>query len=157
MTFAVFQAGEPIAAGDAVYISAGSFLFKGEGATLTEASIVGVAFEGGPTGQLIRVNLDSIYDGFSGLTPGEYQYLSVTTPGALLDFNTWLSDVSTVSINPFLTRVGRAITTDAIEVEIARPIAFNNPTQILLLESSAGIALDAVLQEDGSVIDLEVA
>jgi hypothetical protein len=86
MTFAAFQAGEPIAAGDAVYISAGSFLFKGDGSTLTEASIVGVAFEGGPTGQLIRVNLDSIYDGFSGLIPGEYQYLSVTTPGAVVDY-----------------------------------------------------------------------
>ena len=157
MTFAAFQAGEAISAGDAVYVSAGSFLFKGDGVTLTKAAIVGVAFEGGATGQLIRVNLDSVYNGFSGLTPGEYQYLSVTTPGALVDFDTWLSGVNTVNVNPFLTRVGRAITTDAIEVEIARPIAFINPTQILLLESSAGIALDAILQEDGSFIDLEVA
>ena len=157
MSIAAFQAGETISTGDAVYVSSDSLVFKGDGATLTEASIVGVAIDPGVVGQLIRVNLDSIYDGFSGLIPGEYQYLSVTTPGALVDFNTWLSDISTVSINPFLTRVGRAITTDAIEVEIARPIAFINPTQILLLESSAGIALDAILQEDGSFIDLEVS
>jgi hypothetical protein len=157
MAFAAFRAGEAISAGDAVYVNSSSLLFKGSGATLTEASIVGVAVDGGVTGQLIRVNLDSVYDGFSGLTPGEYQYLSFTTPGAIVDYDTWVSGVTTVSINPFLTRVGRAITTDAIEVEISRPVTFVNPTQILLLESSAGIALDAILQEDGSFIDLEVA
>jgi hypothetical protein len=157
MAFAAFRAGEAISAGDAVYVSSGSLLFKGDGATLTEASVVGVAVDGGVTGQLIRVNLDSVYDGFSGLTPGEYQYLSFTTPGAIVDYDTWVSGVTTVSINPFLTRVGRAITTGAIEVEVARPVTFVNPIQILLLESSAGIALDAILQEDGSVIDLEVA
>jgi len=157
MAFAAFRAGEAISAGDAVYVSSGSLLFKGDGATLTEASIVGVAVDGGVTGQLIRVNLDSVYDGFSGLTPGEYQYLSFTTPGAIVDYDTWVSDVTTVGIDPFLTRVGRALTSDALEVEVARPVTFTNPTRILLLESSTGIALDAILQEDGSFIDLEVA
>lgn len=132
MTFAAFQAGETISAGDAVYVSSGSLLFKGDGATLTEASIVGVAVDSGTTGQLIRVNLDSVYEGFSGLTPGEYQYLSFTTPGAVVDYTTWANDLTTVNLNPFLTRVGRAITTDSIEVEISRPVTFVNPTQVLL-------------------------
>ena len=156
MAFAAFQAGEAISAGNAVYVSSSSFIFKGEGTTLTKASIVGIAVDGGAAGQLIRVNLDSIQESLSGLTPGEYQYLSVTTPGALVDYATWLSEVATTSINPFLTRVGRALTTSAIEIEITKSIGFNNPTQILLLESSTGIALDAILQEDGSSIDLEV-
>jgi hypothetical protein len=157
MSIAAFQAGETISTGDAVYVSSDSLIFKGDGATLTEASIVGVAIDPGVVGQLIRVNLDSIYDGFSGLTPGEYQYLSFTTPGAVVDYDTWANDLTTVNLNPFLTRVGRAITTDALEVEIARPVTFTNPTQVLLLESSTGIALDAILQEDGSFIDLEVS
>jgi hypothetical protein len=157
MAFAAFRAGEAISAGDAVYVNSSSLLFKGSGATLTEASIVGVAIDGGAVGQLLRVNLDGVYDGLSGLTPGEYQYLSVTVPGAIVNYDTWVNTVPLLNLDPFLTRVGRALKTDAIEVEIAKPVTFVNSTQILLLESSGGIALDALLQEDGSLIDLEVA
>jgi hypothetical protein len=157
MAIAAFRAGEAISPGDAVYVSAGSLLFKGAGFTEAEASVVGIAIDGGAVGQLIRVNTDSIYPGLSGLTPGESLYLSFTTPGAVVDYATWAADLTTVSLNPYLTRVGRAIASSAVEVEISRPIGFVNPTQVLLLESSTGIALDAVLQEDGSFIDLEAA
>jgi hypothetical protein len=157
MAVAVFRTGEPLSAGDAVYVSPSSFIFKGTGVTESEASVVGVAIDDGTAGQLVRVDLDSVYSGFTGLTPGESLYLSFTTPGAIVDYATWAADLPTVALNPFLTRVGRAITPSSLEVEISKPVSFLNPTQILLLESSTGTFLDAILQEDGSPIDLEVA
>lgn len=123
MAITAFQAGEPVSARDAVYVSSGGFLFKASGATQAESVAVGVALDAGGTGALLRVNADSIVNGFSGLTPGETLYLSIDTPGSVVDYSTWETELAgSAGPGAFLTSVGRCLSTTALEVEIERPV-----------------------------------
>ena len=156
MSISSFLAGETIAAGDVVYVSSAGLLYKASALTLSQAAAVGISIDSGTAGSLLRVNEDSTYSGLSGLVPGEYQYVSALASGQVQNYTAFINDVSLTSLSTvFLSIVGRAISTTSVEVERAKPIAFYNPTEVLLLETSAGLTLDAILQEDGSTIDLE--
>jgi hypothetical protein len=157
MAIASFRAGETIAAGSAVYVGANGLIYKASAQNVTQASVGGVAIDGGSAGDLIRVNADGIYTGFSGLTPGQYQYLSITTSGSLVDYAAWSAELNTVSIDAYLTTIGRVTSTTQFAVEVEPPQFVVNPTSVLMLEASPAISIDAILLEDGSTIDLETA
>lgn len=157
MAIASFRAGETIAASDAVYVGSNSLIYKASALNTTQASVGGIAIDGGSVGALIRVNTDSIYEGLSGLTPGEHQYLSITTSGALVNYAAWAAEFETVSVDAYVTNVGRAASTTQLEVEVTPPSLVINPKSVLMLETSTGIFIDAILLEDGSEIDLETA
>jgi len=157
MAIASFRAGETIAAGDAVYVGSNGLIYKASALNTTQASVGGIAIDGGATGTLIRVNADSLYEDLSGLTPGEYQYLSITTSGALVDYAAWSAELASVSVDAYITNVGRATSSTQLAVEINPPTLVVNPTSVLLLETSSGLTIDAILLEDGSNIDLETA
>lgn len=157
MAIASFRAGETISAGDAIYVGSNGLVYKASGLNVTQASVGGLAIDSGSSGALIRVNVDSLYESLSGLTPGEYQYLSITTSGALVDYATWNTQLAAISADGYLTNVGRATNTTSVAVEIQPPVLVVNPTSVLLLEASSGLTIDAILLEDGSYIDLETA
>lgn len=157
MAITSFRAGEAISAGQAVYVSSAGLIFKASSFTQDQASVVGIAIDSGVSGELIRVNSDAIYNEYSGLTPGDLQYLSITTSGQVVDYATWEAQLATVSINPYQELIGRAITSSGVAVETGKPKYVVNPTSVLLLESAAGLGLDAILLEDGSTINLESA
>ena len=157
MAIASFQAGESLSAGDAVYVASDNLLYKASALNTTQASVVGIAIDSASAGDLVRVNADGIYENLSGLTPGEYQYLSITTSGALVDYAAWAAELATVSVNAYITNVGRATSATQLAVEVDPPALVVNPTSVLLLESSSGLTIDAILLEDGSTIDLEDA
>ena len=123
MAIAAFQAGEPLSALDAVFLSSGGFLFKASGATQSEATAIGVALDSGETSALVRVSTDTLISGFSGLTPGETLYLSIANAGSVVDYTTWEAELAVFAgAGAFLTSVGRAVSTTDLEVEIQRPI-----------------------------------
>lgn len=157
MAITSFRAGEAISAGQAVYVASTGFIYKASSLTQDQASVVGIAVDSGVQGELIRVNSDAIYNAYTGLTPGELQYLSITTSGQIINYATWAAQLDAVSINPYQEIIGRAITTSGIAVEVGKPRYIVNPNSVLMLESSVGIGLDAILLEDGSTIDLETA
>jgi len=157
MAIASFRAGEAIATGDAVYVGASGFLYKASGAGTTEASVVGLAVDNGTSGSLIRVNVDGVFEGLSGLTPGESSYVSITSPGSIVDYSTWLSELSVINVDGYLTNIGRAVTSTKLSVEVSPPVYVVNPTSVLLLEEDSGLLINAILLEDGSQIDLETA
>jgi len=157
MALASFIAGEAISAGNALYVSSSGLVYKASALTSDKASVVGVAIDSGAAGNLIRVNCDSIQATYSGLTPGEYQYLSITNSGQLVNYTAWEAELANLSVDAYLEQVGRAVTTSGVEIEARRPLYTVNSTSVLLLESSAGITIDAILLEDGSRIDLEAA
>ena len=157
MALASFRAGEAISAGEALYVSSSGFVYKASAINIDQAAVVGVAIDSGAAGSLIRVNCDNIQATYSGLTPGEYQYLSVANSGQLVNYSTWATELADISSDAYLEQIGRAVTTSGVEVEVSRPLYTVNPTSVLLLESSAGITIDAILLEDGSRIDLEAA
>lgn len=158
MAITSFLAGEAISAGNVVYLNSSGFLYRARAVSLEQASPVGVAIDGGSEGSLLRVNSDSLYSNASSLTPGEYQYLSILNPGQFVNYTTWASELSNNALaNVYLTIIGRAVSTTALDVELSKPISVLNPTAVFLLESGDGVALDAILQEDGSILNLETA
>lgn len=157
MAITSFRAGEAISAGQAVYVSSAGLIFKASSLTQDQASVVGIAVDSGAAGDLLRVNSDAIYSEYSGLTPGDFQYLSITTSGQIVNYATWEAQLANVSINPYQEVIGRAITSSGVAVEIGKPRYTINPTSLLLLEASVPLGLDAILLEDGSTIDLETA
>lgn len=158
MAIASFRAGETISAGDAVFVSSNGLTYKAAADTKAKASVAGIAIDGGSFGNLIRVNLNSIYTSSSTYTPPEDLYLSVLTSGTYADYSTVEAELaSSVYAGVFLTHIGTAVTTNKINVEISVPRFIVNPTSVLLLETSAGITIDAILQEDGSTIKTEDA
>jgi hypothetical protein len=144
-------------AGQAVYVSSVGLAFKASSVTQDQASVAGIAIDSGVTGDLIRINSDAIYNSYSGLTPGETQYLSITTSGQVVNYATWAAQLVTVGFNPYQEVIGRAISSSGVAVELGRPLYVVNPTEILLLETASTFNLDAILLEDGSTIDLETA
>jgi len=158
MAVTSFKAGEAISAGDAVYLSSAGLLYKSSAVLFNQAAAIGLALDSGSAGSLIRVNNDFLYTSASGLTPGEYRYVSILTSGVNVSYNSWLADLSATSYDgAYLTILGRAVSTTSVEVELSRPLFVSNPTSVILIESSAGAILDAMLQEDGSTIELETA
>jgi hypothetical protein len=153
-----FIAGETISTGDAVYVNSSGYLYKSIATGFTQSSSVGVAVDAGSSGALIRVNTDAVYAAASGLTAGEYRYISLLTFGQNVPYTTWASELALTAYDgAYLTVLGRATSTTTLEVEISKPLFISNPTSVLLMETSGGALLDAILQEDGSTIDLETA
>lgn len=157
MAITSFKAGEAISAGQAVYVSSAGLIFKASSLTQDQASVVGIAIDGGTVGDLLRINSDGVYNGYSSLTPGELQYLSVTTSGQVVDYVTWEAQLATIAGDAYQELVGRAITSSGVSVEIKKPTYLVNPNAFLLLESSPAVNIDAILLEDGSTISLESA
>jgi hypothetical protein len=121
MAIASFRAGETIAAGDAVYVGSNSLIYKASALNTAQASVGGLAIDSGAAGDLIRVNTDSVYSGLTGLIPGEFQYLSVSTSGALVDYSTWATEFATLSADAYITTIGRAVTPTSLDIQISTP------------------------------------
>ena len=122
MAIASFIAGEAISANNAVYLDSSALLRKSIATSFAQASVVGVALNAGNSGDLISVNIDSIQSGFTSLVPGDFQYVSATTSGALVNYSSWASQLSATTLSGlFLAPVGRALTTTSVEIEAATP------------------------------------
>lgn len=75
------QCGTTIAANDAIYIDSGTGKIHPFDATNDALVFAGIAKEAGVLDDYIRVVQSGRVKGFLGLTPGQFVYASVTTPG----------------------------------------------------------------------------
>jgi hypothetical protein len=123
-----FRAGESISAGQAVYVQASGLIYKANGTNATQASVAGVAIDNGALGSLIRVQSDAVYATYSGLTPGEFRYLSILTSGQLVSYSSWASELNSTALpGAYLTNTGRCVSASGLSVEIQPPIFVTNP------------------------------
>jgi len=123
MAIVSFTAGESISADDIVSLSDNGLLYKAIATDTNKARAAGVAIDTSSAGNLVRVNVDSIYDGFSGLVPGNQQYLSLTISGGLATYSVWQSQFNSLTISGvFLTAVGRALSSTALDIELSKPV-----------------------------------
>lgn len=122
MALLSFIAGGSIAANDVVYVDSVGLLRKASATTARQATAAGVAIDAGSAGALIRVNPDGLFASFSGLTPGEVQYISLSS-GQLATYPTWVTALSSSSLpGAYLARVGTAATTSGLDIEFSQPI-----------------------------------
>lgn len=158
MAIASIRAGEAISAGDAVFVSSAGLVFKASASSLEKASVAGIAVSSASAGDLVRINLDAIYTSTDTYTPADTLYLSVLTSGSYATYDIVSSGLALTSYpGAYFTEVGTAVTSNKINVEVSLPRFVVNPTSVLLLEASAGLTIDAILQEDGSTINTEDA
>jgi hypothetical protein len=157
MAIASFRAGEAIATGEAVYVTASGFIHKASSSNADQARVVGIALTNGALNDVVQVNTDGVYASASCLTQNEYQFLSVTTSGVLVNYTTWATDRESATTPIYLTNVGRATSSTTLSVEIQPPIYVLPPPVYLLLETGFDPLVDAILLEDGSPIYLESA
>lgn len=157
MAIASLIASENISAGNAVYVTSAGLAAKADALTEAKASVAGIAVDTVSTGGIVRINVDGVYSGYSGLTPGEFRFLSITTAGSLISYDEFAAELATITPDAYLTNVGRVITSTTISIEIIPPQLILNPTVILLLETSTEFSVQGLLLEDGSNIDLETA
>jgi len=155
MAIASFRAGEAIAAGEAVYVTPSGFIHKASALNEDQARVAGLALTDGALHDVVQVNTDGVYAAVSGLTQNEYQFLSVTTSGVLVDYTTWAAELDQAVTPVYLTNVGRATSSTTLSVEIEPPIYVLPPPSYLLLETGSPPLVDAILLEDGSPIYLE--
>lgn len=122
MALLCFTAGSTIAANDVVYVDVNGLAHKASATTSLQATAAGVAIDGGPAGSLIRINSDGLFANFSGLTPGEYQYVSLTS-GEIATYPTWVTELAASPLpGAYLTRVGTAASTSGLDIEFSRPV-----------------------------------
>jgi len=122
MAITSFPAGESLSTGDVVHLSSSGFLHKGNGLVLEQASVIGISLDTSSASSLTRVITDSIYSAYTSLTPGETRYLALSASGSLVTYATWQSQFDTLPISgAYLTSVGRAVSTTALDVEVGKP------------------------------------
>jgi len=127
MALAGFAAGQYITAGQACYVGSDGLLYLANASSPTTATTVGIAIDTGHPGTLIRVNVDAIYNNYSGLVPGVKQYLSIATSGQLVAYSGWLNEFNTRADSAYLQFVGRAISSSGVEVELSPPVYVQYP------------------------------
>ncbi len=157
MSVVSLVADEAISAGNAVYVTPAGKVANAIATSRDTASVAGLALNDASTGALVRVDVDGVFSSFSGLTPGQYLYVSLLTPGALVTFAQLAADLAASTIDAFLTNVGEAVSTTSFSISVEPPQLLANPNSYLLLESSTVSQVDALLLENGSFIDLETA
>jgi len=161
MAIVSLVAGETITAGQAVYINSSGLALKtqADGGDIQLAACAGVAQDTVLQGESFRCNVDSVATVSSaGFTPGTALFLHPFSDGAIAEYSVFASGVENIAGDGlYLTRVGTALTTDRLAVELKRPIFINNTTSIVLMESASGLVVDAILDEDGFRIDTEGA
>ena len=157
MAVVTLIAAEDISLSDAVYITDAGKVAKAIATTRATSSVAGFALNAAATDSLVRVDVDGVAIGFTGLIPGDYRYLSLLNAGELCSFTEFATDIGGITTDGFLTNVGQVISPTSISISIEPPQAVPNPNSFLLLESSDITTVNALLLENGSFIDLETA
>ena len=110
-----------MSANDFVFVNPAGLAFKASALTQDQATTVGVALTAGAAGTQVKVETDAYVTTFSGLTPGEMQYVAIAS-GQIANYPTWINSVvSGGYTGAFLTSVGRALTSSGIELERGLP------------------------------------
>jgi hypothetical protein len=123
MAVTIFLTQEAISANDAVTITASGFAALAIASDPERSKVAGIALDSAAEGALVRVNTDAVANTFTGLTPGQPQFLSPTTSGSVVDYTAWETDFNTsVVTGAFLTNIGKAVSSTALDIEIQRPI-----------------------------------
>lgn len=128
MATVTIPAGVAVTAGQAIVVLSDGLAYPASAAHLSTAKVAGVANTGASAGGPVLIETDGYFSNYpSSLTPGDLLFLS-TTSGTIsnyIDFLTAASSYSSTSV--CLTRIGRAVTTSGISVEIENPCVLNNP------------------------------
>lgn len=103
------------ALGDIVYISAANTGKKAKADAAGTKEAIAFAMGAITNGTTGSYQTDGVISGLTGLSAGSVYYLSATTAGAM-------TNVAPTTAGQYVVRVGRAVSTTELEIEIERPI-----------------------------------
>lgn len=123
MAVTIFLTEEVVSANDAVHVTSSGFIAKSIASDPSRATVVGIALDSGSIGSLVRVYTDSVTPTFSGLTPGQPQFLSPSASGSVVDYAEWKSEFTALNVSGvFLTNIGTALTSGSLDIDIKPPV-----------------------------------
>jgi hypothetical protein len=113
--------GDSVSANDFVFVNSVGLVFKASALTQAQATTVGVALNSAAAGGFVKIESDAFVATFSGLSPGDMQYVAVAS-GEIANYPNWINAVVSGGYDgAYLTPVGRAISSSGIEIERGLP------------------------------------
>lgn len=100
---------------DVMYVSAAGIVSKAQANAQATSQAFGFAIAAAAGGAACTVRTDGTLTGFTALTAGSPVFLDITTAGAI-------TQTAPSTVGQFVTRLGIAINTTDIEIEIQAPI-----------------------------------
>lgn len=156
MSLTIFRAGESIDVGDVVAVTNDSVLKRAVVGDASKFKAVGVALTSGNAAHPIQVVVDGEVHTFSGLTPGQFLYLSTDPGGYFTDYNLIPSGISDTlypeaNVAPF----ARAISSSGVVLQPSASLLAAVGSSYLVTEDSPTEGIYTFLTEDGATIELE--
>lgn len=156
MALTIFTAGEDIAIGDIVAVTSNSVLRKAVVGDATRAKAVGVALSSGSLHAPVQVLVDGEVHTFTGLTPGDFLYLSNTPGSYYTSFYSIVSGISdtlygSANVAPF----ARAISPSGVVLQPSNSLLADVGSKYIVTEDSPVEGVYTILTEDGDIISQE--
>lgn len=128
MATVTIPAGVSVSAGQAVTVLSDGLGYPASAAALSTAKVAGVATNNASVGNPVLLETDGYFTNYpTALTPGDLLFIS-TTSGTISNYISFLSaSTAYPSSTVYLSRVGRAVTSSGISIEIENPVLLNNP------------------------------
>jgi len=152
----IFRAGESIDVGDVVAVTSDSVARKAVVGDATRFKAVGVALSAGAAGAPFQVIVDGEAHTFSGLTPGDFLYLSNTAGSYYTSYFPIASGISdtlygSANVAPF----ARAISTSGVVLQPSTSLLADVGTPYIATEGTPTEGIYTILTEAGSIIEQE--
>lgn len=156
MALTIFRAGESIDVGDIVAVTSDSVARKAVVGNATRFKAIGVAITSGTPSAPFQVIVDGEVHTFSGLTPGDFLYLSNTAGGYYTSYYPIVSGISdtlygSANVAPF----ARAISTSGVVLQPSTSLLADVGTPYIATEDTPTEGIYTILTEDGSIIEQE--
>ena len=111
------QAGEPLAACDAVYVGSDGKVYKAtSNSAFQQANVLGFSWHAAAANESVTVIARGGLQGFSGLVAGQEYYLGIS--GAI-------TTTAPIGGGMYLTRIGQALSSEVLDVQPETPVLLN--------------------------------
>ena len=156
MALTIFRAGESIDVGDIVAVTSNSVARKAVVGDATRFKAVGVALSSGSLHAPVQVVVDGEVHTFSGLTPGDYLYLSNSPGGYYTSYYPMVSGLNdTLYGSANIAAFARATSTSGVVLQPSTSVLADVSTPYIVTEDSPVEGIYTILTEDGSIIEQE--
>jgi len=156
MSLTIFRAGEPVDIGNIVAVTQDSVLKKAVVGDPATSKAIGVALTSGNAGNPVQVVVDGEVHTFTGLTPGDFLYLSNTDGSYYTTYPPIPSGLSD-TLYPFanVAPFARAISSSGVVLQPSTSVLADVGFSYIATEDSPVEGIYTILTEDGDIIEQE--
>lgn len=121
-------AGESISLGQAVTVLSNGLSYPASAASYETSKVAGIAKNTCSPGDPVFIDTDGYFSNYPvALTPGDILFLDVTSGTVSNYINFLINSTAYPSSTVYLARLGQAVTSSGLSIEIEDPVLLNNP------------------------------